>query len=193
MSNASSATPARHCIAKRAFGSRKLCRQSPATAEYIYVALALDAATPLIIIDGNLTDPGNPACHHRQIWTGNFNPLAHKILLNKELVEDMVDAAGSQHIYRRFQFQFVNVFFHETGGHLLFTYLYHGLPSTLRQVIPPTWRGQGAEEDIGESGRTLETVVLGATLEFFDVPKARLNTVDRGPQQERKKSYKTDD
>ncbi|EEH08622.1 predicted protein [Histoplasma capsulatum G186AR] len=48
MSNASSATPARHCIAKRAFGSRKLCRQSPATAEYIYVALALDAAVGLL-------------------------------------------------------------------------------------------------------------------------------------------------
>lgn len=59
------------------------------------------------------------------------------------------------------------------GGHLLFTYLYHGLPSTPWQVIPPIWRGQGAEEDIGESGRTLETVVLGGTLEFFDVPKAR--------------------
>ncbi|KAG5301519.1 hypothetical protein I7I48_01565 [Histoplasma ohiense] len=138
MSNASSATPARHCRVKRAFGSRKLCRQSPATAEYSYVALALDAAvgllssravkdamaritrlfdeylpshlqlfrdisdagiarsidrfmnimqiqTQLIIIDGNLTDPGNPACHHRQMWTGNFDPLAHKILLNKEV------------------------------------------------------------------------------------------------------------
>lgn len=138
MSNASSATPARHCIVKRAFGSRKLCRQSSATVEYIYVTLALDAAvgllssraakdsmaritrlfdeylpshhlqlfreisdagiahfidrfinimqiqTPLIFIDGNLTDSGNPACHHRQMWTGSFDPLAYKILVNKQ-------------------------------------------------------------------------------------------------------------
>lgn len=83
----------------------------------------------------------------------------------------MVDAAESRKVFRRFQFQFVNVFFHEIGGHLLFTYLYHGLPSTPRQVMPPTWSGQEGGR-VGESGRTLEAVVFGGTLEFFDIPKA---------------------
>ncbi|EGC43666.1 predicted protein [Histoplasma capsulatum var. duboisii H88] len=153
MSNASSATPARHCIAKRAFGSRKLCRQSPATAEYIYVALALDAAVGLL--------SSRAAKDAMARITRLFDEYLPSHL---QLFRDISDAGIARSI-----------------------------DSTPRQVIPPTWRGQGAEEDIGESGRTLETVVLGATLEFFDVPKARLNTVDRGPQQERKKSYKTDD
>ncbi|KKZ65146.1 hypothetical protein EMCG_09013 [[Emmonsia] crescens] len=61
--------------------------------------------TPLVIIDGNLTDPGNPAYHHRETWTGNFDPLEQHIILNKELVEDMVDAE-SRKVFRRFQFQF---------------------------------------------------------------------------------------
>ncbi|EEQ84233.1 hypothetical protein RJZ56_005284 [Blastomyces dermatitidis] len=130
--------------------------------------------TPLIIIDGNMTDPANPACHHRDVWSGTFNPLKHEILLNKQLVEDMVNASESRQVLRRFQFQFVNLFFHEIGGHLLFTYLYHGLPSTPRQVTPPNWREQDQEEDIGESGRTLETVVFGGTVEFFDIPEARI-------------------
>ncbi|KLJ07536.1 hypothetical protein EMPG_16989 [Blastomyces silverae] len=220
----------RHRILRRARGSQRLARQNNDTAEYIYVALALDITlgllssrtakaamtrvtrvfdenlpshlqlflgisdagiansidrfvdimyfqTPLIIIDGNMRDPATPACHHRDIWSGTFNPLKQEILLNKQLVEDMVHAAESRQVLQRFQFQFVNLFFHEIGGHLLFTYLYHGLPGTPRQVTPPNWCGQDQEEEIGESGRTMETVVFGGTVEFFDIPEARIKEI----------------
>ncbi|PGH03745.1 hypothetical protein GX51_03889 [Blastomyces parvus] len=227
-------SPPRHRILKRAQGSQRLHRQKKDTAEYIYVALALDITlallssrsakaamttitrvfddnlpshlqlffdtsdagiarsidnfvdimhtqTPLIVIDGNMADPANPAAHTRDIWSGTFDPLKHEILLNMQLVQDMVNAAESQEALRRFQFQFINLFFHEIGGHLLFTYLYHGLLGTPREVTPANWYGQHQGENLGESGRTLETVVFGGTVEFYDVPEASIQKKPRKP------------
>ncbi|PGH01797.1 hypothetical protein AJ80_08964 [Polytolypa hystricis UAMH7299] len=135
---------------------------------------ALRGQMPLIVIDGRLTDQRIPAYHPRGIWSGNFNPSDQMIVLNKSLVDSMVGAVNTSGLFRRFQFQFANIFLHEIGGHLLFTYLYDGRPMTPPQMMPLSWSGQaqpGSSEPAGESGRFLEDVLLQGTLEFFDTPQ----------------------
>ncbi|OJD10725.1 hypothetical protein AJ78_08343 [Emergomyces pasteurianus Ep9510] len=134
----------------------------------------LQQQTPLIVLDGELTDPRIPAYHPRGIWDGNFDVQLQAICLNQKLVESMVSSSSSQREFRRYQFLFAHLLFHEIGGHLLITYLYNGRPVTPRGVIAPNWNSQEQEEhgaQAGESGRFLESMLFGGTLEFFDSPQ----------------------
>jgi hypothetical protein len=88
----------------------------------------------------------------------------------------MVNSVNTPGAFRRFQFQFANIFFHEIGAHLLFTYLYNGRPTTPYNAMPTNWQdqlqsGQSGGAEAGESGRLLESRAFGGTLEFFKTPQ----------------------
>ncbi|KAK2738227.1 hypothetical protein FQN55_000642 [Onygenales sp. PD_40] len=133
----------------------------------------LQTATPVILLDGTI-DAEVSGFHPRGEWSGNFNPAAQAIYVNLRLVQEMVNNSSSVPVFQRFQFQFVNLFFHEIGAHLFITYLYHGRPRTPKEVMPQNWIGQpqpGDDADsLGESGRMLETFAFGGTLEFYNNP-----------------------
>ncbi|KAK2807256.1 hypothetical protein FQN50_005543 [Emmonsiellopsis sp. PD_5] len=133
----------------------------------------LQTATPVILLDGTM-DAEVSGFHPRGEWSGNFNPAGQAIYVNFRLVQEMVNNSNSVPVFQRFQFQFVNLFFHEIGAHLLITYLYHGRPRTPKEVMPQNWIGQpqpGDDADnLGESGRMLETFAFGGTLEFYNNP-----------------------
>ncbi|KAK2763801.1 hypothetical protein FQN54_009419 [Arachnomyces sp. PD_36] len=133
---------------------------------------------PLIVLDGHLAGSTVRAYHPRGEWSGTFIPRSQSVHINQqvvELVDDMVNASNTPGEFRRFQFQFANLFFHEIGAHLLFTYLYQGRPITPPQIIPQNWVEQpqpgNNAETAGESGRVLETMAFEGTIEFFNTPQ----------------------
>lgn len=69
-----------------------------------------------------------------------------------------------------FQFLFANTFVHEIGGHLLITFLYNGRPVTPEGISYSSWFGQpqpGHSQPPGETGRHLEGLLFGGTVEYF--------------------------
>ncbi|KAK2763115.1 hypothetical protein FQN54_009750 [Arachnomyces sp. PD_36] len=151
----------------------------------------LHQAMPIIVIDGNLSGSRIPAYHPRGEWSGVFNPSGQVVNINRTLVDDMVNSANTPGAFRRFQFQFANIFLHEIGAHLLFTYLYHGRPTTPYNAMPANWHnqvqpGQSAEAPAGESGRLLEFRAFDGTLEFFGTPQPSTPWVVDNQNQARK-------
>ena len=67
--------------------------------------------------------------------------------------------------FRTFQFLFANTILHEVGGHILITFLGQGRPVTPPQQ-PFSIEGY-SNDQAGESGRTLETFLLGGTIEYY--------------------------
>ncbi|KAK2757245.1 hypothetical protein FQN54_004759 [Arachnomyces sp. PD_36] len=118
----------------------------------------LQQNAPIIVIDGNLTDPRIQAFHPRGVWDTNFDITAQAVMLNRKLVEDMANASETP------------------GAHLLMTYLYHGRPVTPKEINHDSWVGQAepdapAGEAAGESGRFFEGELFGGTVENFDIPQ----------------------
>ncbi|KAK2811474.1 hypothetical protein FQN50_002097 [Emmonsiellopsis sp. PD_5] len=138
-----------------------------------FVAI-LQGRTPMIVLDPGLHRAVS-AYHPRIEWSGNFVPEQHAVFVNLKLVDDMVNASNSLSAFRRFQFQFANMFFHEIGAHVLVTFLYHGRPTTPPTAIAPGWIDQTQLSHIpgtvGESGRLLEFFAFGGTLEFYNTPE----------------------
>lgn len=84
-------------------------------------------------------------------------------------VRDMITASAiNNHTgdFQTFQFLFANLFLHEVGGHLLVTLLGKGRLLTPPN-IRPTISGYGTSNEIGESGRLLEQILFGGTIEIF--------------------------
>jgi hypothetical protein len=101
-------------------------------------------------------------------------------LTGTQLITAMVNACTNGPLFRRFQFKLIHILLHEIGGHCLITYIYYGRPITPENVIARNWQSEdqydvapGDEQApvAGESGRYLEVVAFGGTMEFFNVPE----------------------
>jgi hypothetical protein len=101
-------------------------------------------------------------------------------LTETQFITAMVNARTNPPLFRRYQFKLMHVLAHEIGAHVLITYIYHGRPLTPPDVVPFNWASQpqydrvpGDETppQVGESGRFLEQLAFGGTVEFFNRPE----------------------
>ncbi|KAK3067241.1 hypothetical protein LTR53_015998 [Teratosphaeriaceae sp. CCFEE 6253] len=135
----------------------------------------LSAQTPLLVDDGTFTTTQIVAEHPRGSWSGthnDFNIRAQAIKLNSVWVNLGVQA---MEIYRSnptdltsaiFQLNLLRLihgYLHETG-HLLQTYIGHGL----RNTPPPMSVGRLSRGDGPEGGEVFEKMMIGGLLDFYN-------------------------
>ncbi|PGH09007.1 hypothetical protein AJ79_05802 [Helicocarpus griseus UAMH5409] len=165
--------------------------------QYTFVAAAAALATKVLqtpqAIDAMIelalelaeTCP-NVGFHVGIVWHGeleDFNPREHMIHINSQRLEDLMAAADAGTLmadrhFQTFVFQLANTFVHEVGGHLLMTFLSDLIVDENGQMARPftppsvTYSNYGTRDNCvaGESGRALEDILFGESLEYYHDP-----------------------
>lgn len=98
-----------------------------------------------------------------------------------QIVRNMISSADSPKQFRLWIFQVAVVLMHEVGGHLMVTFLGHGHVITPR-IMTIAGFNSHVRPDNGESGRILETWLLGGVAEFQSDRRLRDDHVSERPR-----------
>ncbi|KAK2799078.1 hypothetical protein FQN50_008584 [Emmonsiellopsis sp. PD_5] len=168
---------------------RKPIQDSPMLARQA-VQLFVDkisAKFPGIVIDSSINTVQMLGFHVGIVWYGgleDFDPRRHMIHINAQRLEDLMAAADggtptAEKHFQTFIFQLTNTFAHEVGGHLLMTFLSDLVVDHTGQVsrafTPPSvsYSNYAVYDGFmaGESGRALEDILFGGSLEYYHDPE----------------------
>ncbi|OJD25585.1 hypothetical protein ACJ73_03042 [Blastomyces percursus] len=134
-----------------------------------------------IVIDSSINTVQMLGFHVGIVWHGgleDFDPRKHMIHINAQMAAADAGTPMADKHFQTFIFQLANTFVHEVGGHLLMTFLSDLIVDENGQVARPftppsvSYSNYAACDNCmaGESGRALEDILFGGSLEYYHDP-----------------------